>query len=923
MRNLYLLLFVLCVQTVFSQAENKLITISFENTPLTSVFDMLEQQTDYTFYYIDDWVANTNVSGNYKNETVATILEDLLAETVLNFYVTEDNRIILLQNTLVYDELPKNFFGKKEVETITTSETPEKPINAPVFYNEVKTPTPTAIETVRIGKVTKNNTEERYVLRGQIKNSENGSPLENVAVTIDNSNLGTVTDAQGNYSLELSAGVRIISVNLLGFAGTKKRVVLYNNGSLDFGIQESLEGLDEVLLFGNVNKNIEDTKVGATQVDVENIKNIPLVLGERDVFKAAATLPGIASAGEGASGYNVRGGKEDQNLILLDDGVIYNPVHFFGIFSAINPFTSNEVTVYKGHIPAKFGGRLASVFDIKTKDANVSKFSGEASIGPVTSNLVLETPIVKDKAAILIGGRFTFTDIILRNLDNENLKNSEASFYDVVLKYNHILDEKNKISATGYYSKDAFSITSDSLFKYKNRMVSLQWEHTFKDTHKAKFTFSNSAYDFDLGFEGESNDNFDLQYRLNETSINAGFVNKINTKHTLGYGLSTKLYANDPGERSPNGGNSIITPTSIPRERALETALYVSDIFEITERLTAEAGLRFSFFAALGESVQNIYQEGAPRSNGTLLERQEFGSNEVVETYTTPEYRVALRYLLMPDLAIKGSLNRQAQYIHKLTTNTTASPVDTYKLSNINIAPQRGLQYSLGLFKNFKEGMFEASVEGYYKTTTDILDYKVGAEVLLNETLEQEILQGEGKAYGVEFLLKKNKGSLNGWIGYAYSRSMLKLDSEFLEERVNNGEYFPSNYDKPHDFSLVANYKITRRFSFSGNFVYQTGRPVTVPVGSFVVNNAELVVFSHRNEFRIPDYYRLDLSFNVEGNHKKNKLAHSFWNISVYNVLGRNNPYSVFFVAEDGDVKAFQTSIFSVPIPTVSYNLKF
>lgn len=921
MRNVYLLLLILSVQPLSSQTQEQGISISFNNTPLALVFEQLEQQTVYTFYYIEDWVATTNVSGTYENETVANILEDLLQETMLNSYTTEDNRIILLQNTIVYEELPKNFFGKKAA--TTTFETPEASINAPVFYNEAKTPTPTAIETVRIGKVNQTNTQQKYRLRGTILNSENGSPLENVAVTIDGSNLGTVTDAQGNYSLKLSAGVHLISVHLLGFAGSKKRVVLYNNGALNFGLQESLEGLDEVVIIGNVNKNIEETSVGTTKVDVESIKNIPLVLGERDVFKAAATLPGIASAGEGASGYNVRGGKEDQNLILLDDGVIYNPVHFFGIFSAINPFTSNEVTVYKGHIPAKFGGRLASVFDIKSKDANVTKFSGEASIGPVTSNLVFETPILKDKAAIMVGGRFTFTDIILRNLDDENLKNSEASFYDVVLKYNHVLDEKNKISATGYYSKDAFSITADSLIKYSNRMVSLQWDHTFKNTHTAKFVFSNSAYNYDLHFEGRTNNNFDLQYRLNETSLNAGFVNKINTKHTLGYGVTSKLYANSPGERSPNGSNSIIIPTSIPREGALETAVYISDIFKITERLTAEAGLRFSFFASLGESIQNIYQDGTPRSSGTLLERQEFGSNEVVETYTTPEYRLALRYLILSDLSIKGGINRQAQYIHKLTTNTTASPVDTYALSNINIAPQRGLQYSLGLFKNFKEGMYEASVEGYYKTSTDILDYKVGAEVLLNESLEQDVLQGDGRAYGVEFLLKKNKGKLNGWIGYAYSRSLIKFDSEFQEERINNGDFFPSNFDKPHDISLIANYKITRRFSFSGNFVYQTGRPVTVPIGSFIVNDAELVVFSDRNEFRIPDYYRLDLSFNVEGNHKKDKLAHSFWNFSVYNVLGRNNPYSVFFVAEDGNVKAFQASIFAIPIPTISYNLKF
>ncbi len=923
MRNLYLLVFFLSVQTLFSQTQEKRISVSFQDTPLASVFEQLEQQTNYTFFYIEDWVANTIVSGNYENETVSTILEDVLNETVLNFYTAEDNRIILLQNTIVYEELPKNFFGKKVAETVNTSEKPEKSINAPVFYNEARTPSPKTIETVRIGKVTSTNSTERYVLTGTITNTQNGEPLEDVAVTIDNTNLGTVTNAQGVYRLELPQGVRMLSVSLLGFENRKKRVILYNNGSLDFSIKESLEGLDEVVLIGNVNKNIEETTVGTTKVDVEQIKNIPLVLGERDVFKAAATLPGISSAGEGASGYNVRGGKEDQNLILLDDGVIYNPVHFFGIFSAINPFTTDEVTVYKGYIPAKFGGRLSSVFDIKTKDANITKFSGEASIGPVTSNLVLETPLAKGKAGILAGGRITFTDIILRNLDREELRKSEANFYDVIVKYNHEIDKKNNIAATGYYSKDAFSITSDSLFKYSNRMISLQWEHKISDTHQSKVTFSNSNYAFDLEFAGQSNNNFDLQYRLNETNLQANFAYKLNDKHTFGYGIAGKLYGNEPGTIEPNGATSLIIPKNISRERALESAVHITDIFKITERFTAEAGLRYSFYAALGEASQNIYVDGLPKSNGTLVETQEFGGGEFVETYNTPEYRLALRYLIAPELSVKASVNRQAQYLHKLTTNTTASPVDTWKLSDINVKPQRGIQYSLGLFKNFKEGMYESSIEGYYKTATNVLDYKVGAEVLLNETLEQDVLQGEGKSYGVELLLKKNKGRLNGWLGYAYSRSFQKLDSEFAEERVNEGDFFPSNYDKPHDFSVVANYKITRRFSFSGNFVYQTGRPVTVPVGNFVVNNTEFVLFSDRNEFRIPDYYRLDLSFNVEGNHKNKKLAHSFWNISIYNVLGRNNPYSVFFVAEDGDVKAFQSSIFSVPIPTVTYNLKF
>ena len=325
----------------------------------------------------------------------------------------------------------------------------------------------------------------------------------------------------------------------------------------------------------------------------------------------------------------------------------------------------------------------------------------------------------------------------------------------------------------------------------------------------------------------------------------------------------------------------------------------------------------------MGEASQNIYEDGVPKGGDSFIETRTYGSGEAIETYGNPEFRIAGRYLFTPSFSVKGGVNTSAQYIHRLSSNTTASPIDTWKLSDANIKPQRAVQYSLGLFKNLNENMFELSLEGYYKTSKDILDYKVGAQLLLNEQLEQEVLQGDGKAYGIEFLLKKTYGKFNGWIGYTYARSLLKLDSDFAEERVNNGEYFSSNYDRPHDFSFVGNFKLTERFSFSSNFVYQTGRPVTAATGSFIINDVEAVTFSDRNEFRIPDYYRLDLGFNVEGNHKKNKLAHSFWTISVYNVLGRNNPYSVFFVNEGGEIKAKQTSIFTVPVPSISYNLKF
>ena len=735
--------------------------------------------------------------------------------------------------------------------------------------------------------------------------------------------INTLTNNNGYYSIRLPYGVNFIETKGLGLTSSKKRVIMYSNGTLNFSLRDDIELLDEIIIEANKDKNVKSAVTGVLQIKTKEIKTIPLVLGERDILKVATTLPGIKTAGEGASGYNVRGGKEDQNLILLDNGVIYNPSHFFGIFSALNPFTSGDVNIYKGNIPSEFGGRLSSVFDIKTKDANLEKLAGEASIGPVTSNITIETPIVKNKSSLMVGARGTYSGWILKSLDDEALKKSEASFYDAVGKFSHKINDKNTIEATGYYSKDKFSITSDSLFSYSNRLMSIKWNHTFNEKNLGDLIISNSQYKFNIEYEGNFDGNFNLGYKVNETELKLRMKYLMNKKHKFDYGISTKLYGVNPGSINAIGSESIVEDLIIPKEKALESAIFISDNFEVNDKLQLSLGMRYSFFASLGESEQNIYQDNLPRNAGTLVETKTFGKNEVIKTYGGPEFRASARYFLGTDLSVKGSVNTTYQYIHTLSNNTTLSPTDTWKLSDLNIKPQQATQFSLGFYKNFDGNNYEFSVEGYYKKSKNILDYKVGADLLLNETIETEVLQGEGKAYGVEFLMRKNKGRLNGWLGYTYSRSLIKLASEFPEEQINNGLFFASNFDKPHDVSLVANYKLTKRFSLSTNFTYQTGRPVTFPTGKYFLNGVERVLYSNRNEFRIPDYYRLDLGLNIEGNHKIKKLAHSFWNISVYNVLGRNNPYSVFFVTESGKIQAYQSSIFSIPVPTITYNLKF
>ncbi len=898
--------------------EGPVLSLSYENTPFVEVLSELERLSGYRFYFVEDWIPKRSVSGNFESQDLGTILDALLEDTLLNFHLMDGKRAILTQNAIIVAALPEAFFGQSDADSREVESTAN-----PLFYAEAANEAEQEVATVRIGKQDRNSEQRRFTLKGIARNAENGQAVSEMAIVVQGKNIGTATNAEGYYELELPAGVNILETSALGIQGQRKKVIIYNDGTLDFDLQESIEVLDEVVVQGNQNRNVEQAATGVTLLEVEKIKTIPLVLGERDILKAAVTLPGISTTGEGSSGYNVRGGRTDQNLILLDNAVIYNPTHFFGIFSALNPFTTGDVNIYKGSIPAEYGGRLSSVFDIGTKDANVEKFAGEASIGPVTSNLTLETPIVKDKAAILVGGRATYSDWILKSLDEPELNKSKASFYDVVAKYNHTIDENNELRATGYFSRDEFSITSDSVFDYSNRLLSLKWDHRFNDKNTGGVLLSNSEYRFNIQYDGDSNDDFDLGYRINETELKLKMKYLANSAHTLDYGISGKYYGVEPGSIRPKGDASEVTSLFIPEEQGLEAAAFLSDSWRLNDKLLIDAGLRYSAFLALGAGSQRIYEEDGPKNNGTLVETREYTNNEVIETYGGPEVRVSARYFLGEDLSVKASYNNTFQYIHTLSNNTTASPTDTWKLSDLNIRPQEARQLALGLYKNLDGNTYEISLEGYYKRSKNILDYKVGAQLLLNEQIETEVLQGDGKAYGVEFLVKKNEGRLNGWLGYAYSRSFVRLDSEFPEERVNNGAYFPSNFDKPHDVSLVANYKFTRRFSVSANFVYQTGRPVTYPIGSYEFNNAEYVFYSDRNKFRIPDYYRLDLSFNMEGNHKIKKFAHSFWNFSIYNVLGRNNPYSVFFVTKDGELQAYKSSIFAIPVPTITYNFRF
>jgi len=918
------LCFIIVNQLVFAQQTNNTISIEFKDISRMEAIQLIESKTPYKFYFDLDWIQadKSLISGAYRNVTIESLLNSVFSKTTLNFIVLQ-NKIILTNNSLIYDKLAANYFATP---TNTSVKNPNITTENPVFYrqydsvnNYKKNSTITFI-----GKETKKDTTHFYLLSGYIKNAITQKPEPDIAVRVKSKNISTVTDKEGYYILKVPGGINTIETTSIIHQKIIKTVMVYKDGKLDIEVADKANQLDEIIVHNKEKRAVETVISGLVSIDIKNIKNIPLILGELDILKVATTFPGIKTTGEGSAGFNVRGGKEDQNLILLDNAVLYNPQHFFGFFSAINPYTASKANIYKGSIPTEFGGRLSSVFEVITKNGDSEKVSGEGGIGIITSNISVSFPVIKNKASLLVGARSTYSDWVLKSLNDESLKKSEAGFYDGIIKYNHTIDKKNAVELTLNYSHDRFRLTSDSLYKYSNRLAALKWDHTFNKKNKASLIFTNSEYKFNIDYDTEGTNAFDFGYKIDEKQVLLKFNTLLNDKHKLNYGLSSKLYNIDPGFLSPKKTESLLLPINIQSEKGLESALYVSDEFKVSNKLLINYGLRYSFYASLGESTQRVYAPNVPLNDATVIGENHFAKNEVIKTFNGIEPRFAARYSFTDSFSIKASYDKTYQFIHLLSNNVTQSPTDSWKLSDSNVDPQSAQQYSLGLYKNLNDDILELSLEGYYKRSKNILDYKVGAQLVLNKNIETELLQGQGKAYGIELLLKKQMGRLNGWLGYSYSRTYIKMDSEFNEEKVNNGNYFPANFDKPHDVTAVLNYKLTKRYSISSNFVYQTGRPITYPIGAYVYNNAEYTLYSDRNKYRIEDYYRLDIGVNIEGNHKIKKLAHSFWNISIYNVLGRSNPYSVYFVTEnDGQIKAYKTSIFSIPIPSITYNFKF
>lgn len=777
-----------------------------------------------------------------------------------------------------------------------------------------------------IGNKYKPSDEERITLTGEIIDFKTGEPIMGINIIHRNPWSATASDVNGKFTLSLPPGLNILEINGLNIKETQRQYMLYTDGTTRIILEEEDFLLDEVLVVSGRVENVKGLFLGMEKLQPQLLKNIPTAMGEADVLKLIQTLPGVKTVGEASSGYNVRGGATDQNLLLLNNGTIYNPNHLFGIFSAFNSDMIQDVELYKSSIPAQYGGRISSVLNITGKEANKEKFTGAANIGLVTSKLNLEIPIIKKEMSLLLSGRTTYSDWIMKNLpEKSGYKDGNAGFYDLGLTWSYTINPLNKVNVYGYYSHDRFEFNKNQKYAYGNMNASVNWRKILNEKVIANFAAGYDHYDYKNDETTNESSAARLKFAINQLFAKANFDHQLGSGHRLNYGISSTLYDLHPGSYEPIKETSAIKYKELQKEKALESALYIGDQWEITPKFSVDAGIRWSIFNALGARTYYNYTAGELPTLNNITDTISVGSGKLLKTYQGIESRISARYAFSDYWSVKAGFNTMNQYIHKLSNTTIMSPTDTWKLSDKHIKPQRGWQLAAGVYYNTPNSMFEFSLESYYKKLKDYLDYRSGAQLIMNEHIETDVINTEGYAYGIEFQVKKPEGKLNGWLSYTYSRTFLRQKDPRIAYPVNQGEWYPTEYDKPHDFKLTTNYKFTRRYSMSLNVDYSTGRPTTVPSGKYWDSslNRMQIYYTERNSYRVPDYFRVDWSFNIEPSHRLTVLTHSSISIGVYNLTGRKNVYSIYYVPEGKIIKGYQMSIFGTPIPFVTYNIRF
>lgn len=919
-KTLCALIAILFYLNAYPQSTDSIrITESFKDQQLINILTQLESKYPIRFYYKLEWLSEDPVSFNFFNSTIQEMTEIITKNLNMDFYIRQNNIVLMPERDIVrlYSEINgfQNTLGS-------------------IDYNNL------AI----IGSHKDYQKNKKTYLTGKVMNGATGDALLGATIVVNNTDLYSISDINGNYSIELKPGIYTITISSVGFESSENSIELVSSGTFDIELFEKSLKLKEVKVYAQkADRNVSGNQMSIIQLDSKNIKQLPSITGEKDLMKSFTMMPGVQSVGEFGSGINVRGGGEDQNLFLMEGAPIFNTSHLMGLMSVVNADAVTNVTLYKGHIPTEFGERVASVMDIQLNDYNIDKFTCTGGLGIYNSRLTIEGPLFNKKVIYKIGGRTSYSDMLLHKIPDYNLMNSSAKFYDLngLVTFNF---KKDHITLFGYYSNDYFDYAHNYIYNYGNSLGSVSWVHRFNEAFSTSFNTSYSNYGISSEDRNDSSNYYQIKSSISYLSskLKCSFTG-IN-KHKIDVGLQAIKYNIEPGSKT---NITKINKSSLNKssESGAEFSFFITDAYDISDNISIQAGLRYSKYLYLGPKVILNYSEGLPLNVTNISDSTTYGKGKVIKSYQGFEPRISVKFKFFENCAIKLSYNRNNQYLSLLSYYSISSPEDVWKLSDPYIKPLISDQFAIGYYQNFLVNTIETSVELYYKKLQNLVEYKNDAKLSINEYdaikdkpvdlmmmdhVESQLIEAEGTNYGIEFLIKRTSKKIDGWISYTYSRSFRQTAGRNQEEQVKRNEIYPSQYDKPHDLNIAFNYHLNRRLRFGFNFTLISGRSVALPEYIYKIENYTVPQYSDRGKYRLPPYHRLDISISCDESLKKKKFWKGSWTFSVLNLYGRDNAYSVFFKKEKPTeyngykmYSSYKLYLIGIPMPTLTYNFKF
>ncbi len=872
-----------------------LITEDVSGYSLADFFLIVEHDLPVRFFYKDEWIKQVKIPNMGGERNVLKILDHTLKRY-------QFIHIDILKNNIII--VPQDYSYMLADDKVS-------------FIKKVGNP-------VEKGKYSLNK------VSGKVVFGKNGEPLPGAVVSDLKNKKHTTTDINGNYTLSLPGGLTTLQFSFMGLETAEVEAEIFSHGKLDVELMEAPIALGAVDVTANGGKNnVQRTQMGLIYMDIKNISKLPVLMGEADIIKSMTLLPGVSSVGEMSSGFNVRGGNVDQNLILINDAPVFNTNHLFGLFSAIIPGAVSAVNLYKGSQPANYGSAVSSVMDIKLKTPDTTQFKGNAGIGLLNSSVFVEGPSKNRKLSAFAGARTTYSNWLLATIPDIDISNSKTNFYDAIVKIDYRANRNNNFNAFAYLSHDFFKYSDINQYEYGTTIGAANYTHFFTDDLQFYSALSYSGYNNTVSYINDTATAYSVKTGINKINWRNEARYRFNNHEFVG-GVEVMQYVIKPGQQNKFTQQSGANELTLDNETAYEAAVFLHDNFKINDKLSLMAGLRYSWYSKIGSATVNTYLPNMPLNVNTVNGKKQYADGEFIKPYSGFEPRVGLKYSITNSASVKFGYNVTRQYQHLTSNSSLSTPADYWKASDEFVKPLFSSIYSAGVFKNFLGDIVETSAEVYYKTTNNIIDYKQGALIYMNPAIEQDIVQGFSRSYGLELMTKKNAGFLTGWVSYTLSRSQVQVNGAFADETINNGSFYPAYSHRLHDLSVAANYKITRRWTLGANFIFSSGRPATYPEIKYSYNNVEVVNFSERNKYNLPANHRLDFSVTYEGFLNVTKKVHPSFTFSVYNVYGHKNIYSVYYKSSTPSSAnnyqkygLYQLSIIGVPIPSFTVNLTF